>query len=242
MKLQYNETTSRMRSHQEEEEEPLIPPRSSSKPQLLRSVRPQTPPSHPRVFEASNEMCQRLHTPPRALLNMDITQRNMHELQTRTSMSPPPGPPPPAPTSQELMHPPIAALVSQRREAMVRTNPQLRHQPPPGQLHHQQQHQQDRQAFGHYHRPTRMLQPTRSQQQPSSYRQYPPQMPRYHSEESLPSKAGTQGSGLYSSRIHSSADEISSVNRSPSELSSSDESFSRTDFSRDEEGESPRYC
>ena len=41
------------------------------------------------------------------------------------------------------------------------------------------------------------------------------------------------------SRIHSSADEISSVNRSPSELSSSDESFSRTDFSRDEEGESP---
>ena len=115
-------------------------------------------------------------------------------------MSPPPGPPPPAPTSQELMHPPIAALVSQRREAMVRTNPQLRHQPPPGQLHHQQ-HQQDRQAFGHYHRPTRMLQPTRSQQQPSSYRQYPPQMPRYHSEESLPSKAGTQGSGLYSSRF-----------------------------------------
>merc|ERR1719346_884955 len=45
--------------------------------------------------------------------------------------------------------------------------------------------------------------------------------------------------GLYSSRIHSSADEISSINRSPSELSSSDESFSRTDFSRDEDGESP---
>ena len=114
------------------------------------------------VFEASNEMCQRLHTPPRALLNMDITQRNMHhELQTRTSMSPPPGPPPPAPTSQDLMHPPIAALVSQRREAMVRTNPQLRqHQPPPPGLL-----QQDHQAFGHYHRPNRMLHPTRSQQQ-----------------------------------------------------------------------------
>ena len=47
------------------------------------------------------------------------------------------------------------------------------------------------------------------------------------------------GNSLYSSRIHSSADEISSINRSPSELSSSDESFSRTDFSRDEEGESP---
>ena len=75
-------------------------------------------------------------------------------------MSPPPGPPPPAPTSQDLMHPPIAALVSQRREAMVRTNPQLRqHQPPPG------LHQQDHQAFGHYHRPNRMLHPTRSQQQ-----------------------------------------------------------------------------
>ena len=121
----YNDT--RMRGHHEEEEEPLIPPRSSSKPQIVRSIRPQTPPSHPRVFEASNEMHhQRLHTPPRALLNMDITQRNMHELQTRSSLSPPPGPPPPAPT-QEIMHPPIAALVSQRREAMVRTNPQLRH-------------------------------------------------------------------------------------------------------------------
>ena len=57
---------------------------------------------------------------------MDITQRNMHELQNRVSLSPPPMPPPPAPT-QDLMHPPIAALVSQRREAMVRTNPQLRH-------------------------------------------------------------------------------------------------------------------
>merc|ERR1719340_451264 len=92
---------------------------------------------------------------------------------------------------------------------MVRTNPQLRqHQPPPPGLL-----QQDHQAFGHYHRPNRMLHPTRSQQQPSSsYRQYPPQMPRYHSEESLPSKAGTQGSGLYFSRIH---------------------------FSRDKEGESP---
>ena len=119
----YNDT--RLRGHHEEEEEPLIPPRSSSKPQIVRSIRPQTPPSHPRVFEASNEMHhQRLHTPPRALLNMDITQRNMHELQTRSSLSPPPGPPPPAPT-QDIMHPPIAALVSQRREAMVRTNPQL---------------------------------------------------------------------------------------------------------------------
>ena len=41
----------------EEEEEPLIPPRSSSKPQVLRTVRPQTPPSHQRgnltMFEFS---------------------------------------------------------------------------------------------------------------------------------------------------------------------------------------------
>ena len=77
------------------------------------------------------------------------------------------------------------------------------------------------QSQGLYNRPTRMAPPLRSQQPyhyPSASR-----MPRYHSEESLPSKSG----GLYSSRIHSSADEISSVNRSPSELSSSDESFSR---------------
>ena len=59
---------------------------------------------------------------------------------------------------------------------------------------------------------------------------------RYHSEESLQaSKSGNNG--LCSSRIHSSADEISSINHS--ELSSSDESFSRTDFSRDEDGDSP---
>jgi hypothetical protein len=57
-------------------------------------------------------------------------------------------------------------------------------------------------------------------------------MPRHHSEESLQSR------GLYASKIHSSADEISSMNRSDD--SSSDESFSRTDFSRtDAESPSP---
>ena len=109
--------------HEEEAEEPLIPPRSSSKPQALRTVRPQTPPSHPRVLETSTEIChQRLHTPPRALLNMDITQRN--QVQTRASLSPPP----PAPVSRDSnppLHPPLAALVSQRREALVRTNPRI---------------------------------------------------------------------------------------------------------------------
>merc|ERR1719495_521592 len=59
-----------------------------------------------------------------------------------------------------------------------------------------------------------------------------PGLPRHHSEESLQSR------GIYASKIHSSADEISSMNRS--EDSSSDESFSRTDFSRtDIESPSP---
>ena len=51
---------------------------------------------------------------------------------------------------------------------------------------------------------------------------------RHYSDDSL---HGSSNRELYSTRIHSSADEISSVNRSPS-ISSSDESFSRTDFSR----------
>ena len=51
---------------------------------------------------------------------------------------------------------------------------------------------------------------------------------RHYSDDSL---QGSSNKELYSTRIHSSADEISSVNRSPS-ISSSDESFSRTDFSR----------
>merc|ERR1719461_1180501 len=60
-----------------------------------------------------------------------------------------------------------------------------------------------------------------------------PALPRHHSDESLHSRAG-----LYASKIHSSADEISSMNRSDD--SSSDESFSRTDFSRtDVESPSP---
>jgi len=59
-----------------------------------------------------------------------------------------------------------------------------------------------------------------------------PGLPRHHSEESLQSR------GIYASKIHSSADEISSMNRSDD--SSSDESFSRTDFSRtDVESPSP---
>ena len=60
-----------------------------------------------------------------------------------------------------------------------------------------------------------------------------PALPRHHSDESLHSRVG-----LYANKIHSSADEISSMNRSDD--SSSDESFSRTDFSRtDAESPSP---
>ena len=51
-------------------------------------------------------------------------------------------------------------------------------------------------------------------------------MQRFHSEESLASRGydGHHG-GLYSSRIHSSADEISSLNRSPSMTSDDDQSL-----------------
>ncbi|KAB7507476.1 Adenylate cyclase, germination specific, partial [Armadillidium nasatum] len=60
---------------------------------------------------------------------------------------------------------------------------------------------------------------------------------RHHSDESL---HGSSHKEIYSSRIHSSFDELSSANRSPS-LSSSDESFSRTDFSRtDQDSPSPQ--
>ena len=175
----------------------------------MRTVRPQTPPNHQRVLETSNELChpQRLHTPPRALLNMDITQRNMHhELQTRTSMSPPP----PAPVSNpgplisgsgsqireitgsqirdisgpQILHPPIAALVSQRREALVRTNPRLRHNLPAS-VHQLYQNPRSASALNYPGQPRFQPRPGPS----TSPYQYPSQMPhRYHSEESLASK------------------------------------------------------
>ena len=200
------------------------------------------------VLETSNEICQRLHTPPRALLNMDITQRNAHQLQTRASLSPPPPAPVSVRDSNPPLHPPIAALVSQRREALVRTNPRIGPvsllRKVPKKYHatssflfqnipNTQHFQNPRSAQALLNHTPNRYQPRPGPSHQQQY-QYPPQMPRYHSEESLPSKMG-----LYSSRIHSSADEISSINRSPSELSSSDESFSRTDFSRDEDGESP---
>ena len=177
----------------------------------MRTVRPQTPPNHQRVLETSNDLChpQRLHTPPRALLNMDITQRNMHELQTRTSMSPPPPAPvsnpgplisgsgsqireiPGFPGSQiretsgpQILHPPIAALVSQRREALVRTNPRLRHNLPAS-VHQLYQNPRSASALNYPGQPRFQPRPGPS----TSPYQYPSQMPhRYHSEESLASK------------------------------------------------------
>jgi hypothetical protein len=137
---------------------------------------------------------------------MDITQRNMHELQTRTSMSPPP----PAPVSDpgplisgsgsqireitgsqirdisgpQILHPPIAALVSQRREALVRTNPRLRHNLPAS-VHQLYQNPRSASALNYPGQPRFQPRPGPS----TSPYQYPSQMPhRYHSEESLASK------------------------------------------------------
>ena len=66
----YNESSSRIRGHQEEEEEPLIPipPRSSSKPQIVRSVRPQTPPGHPRGMY--RKLCTVGHNSEKCLQNL----------------------------------------------------------------------------------------------------------------------------------------------------------------------------
>ena len=57
-----------------------------------------------------------------------------------------------------------------------------------------------------------------------------PSLSRHYSDDSLHGSV-VSSNQLHSSRIHSSADEISSINRSPS-ISSSDESFWKTDFSR----------
>ena len=162
-----------------EEEQPLLPPRTSSRvippPSHAPSRPPLLPPRQPGDYR----------TPPRSLYHERLTPpRSLRS-------APPTGPAPPPPISAPL-HPPLPAHIGQRRvaEAMVRTNAKLRVPPHPA-------------------------------------------LPRHHSDESLHSRVG-----LYANKIHSSADEISSMNRSDD--SSSDESFSRTDFSRtDAESPSP---
>ena len=157
---------------------------------------------------------------------MDITQRNC----TPPRSQPPNEPPPPAPADPlnraniQNLHPPLPPMPGQRRvgEAVVRTNPRLRQTPHQHQHHHQHHHHHNHQQQFHHMRERQFY------------------LPRFLSEESLHQSMRSEASyggqgGLHSSRIHSSADEISSVNRSPSVLSSrssSDESFSRTtDFS-----------
>ena len=164
-----------------EEEQPLLPPRTSSR--IMPGVSSRAPVLPPR---------QEYRTPPRSLYQdrLERLERLTPPRSARTAPPVGPAPPPPIPAP---LHPPLPPHLSQRPrvvEALVRTNAKLRVPPHPA-------------------------------------------LPRHHSEESLHSRAG-----LYANKIHSSADEISSMNRSDD--SSSDESFSRTDFSRtDIESPSP---
>ncbi|XP_059084537.1 Ca(2+)/calmodulin-responsive adenylate cyclase-like isoform X2 [Tigriopus californicus] len=254
------------------EDEPLIPPRTTSTSRGRGgSQPPQIFNQHPRnqlvndLRSNSGDLSSRLRTPPRALLAMDITQRSaamthcatpprdIHSaafLNRSSGGGPPPQsepPPPPAPgggsggggggpSVSSSMLPPLPTHIHQRRvgEALVRSNPRLR-QPPASQYqypHHFPQGSSSTSRHHHHHH-------HHNSHHHHHHPQY--QLPRFHSEESLASRGGGGGGGIYSSRIHSSADEISSLNRSPS-VSSSDESFSRTDFSRTdaEEELSPR--
>ena len=201
----------------------------------------------------------RLRTPPRALLQMDITQRI--ESSAAASGVPPPQPAPNDPSSRQLLHhphhqlhPPIPLQVHHQRhvgEAVVRANPRLssaqwqRHQPPPS---HPYPH--------HYYPPRyrlRAVLPSSNSldspgHQPGGGGYYAvaasgERLPRFLSEESLASSMA-HGGGLYSSRIHSSADEISSLNPgSPvsgmradgdvSSMTSDDALSSRDDLDRD---------
>ena len=182
---------------------------------------------------------------------MDVTQRmnqtpiqQRHQLQhqmsepvfSRTSAAPE-DPPPPAPSASlaAVMVPPLPSHVNQRRvvEAVVRTNPRLRHQHSHPAPHHAQQQvppppPQYQMPFYHHQRATLheiMQQRQQQMQQQQQQQQHRHPMQRFHSEESLASRGGYDGhhGGLYSSRIHSSADEISSLNRSPSMTSDDDQ-------------------
>ena len=234
------------------EDEPLIPPRTSSRPAavIVPAQQQQQPPLHHQHPLAMNN--SRFGTPPRSLLAMDVTQRmsqtplQRHQLQHQMSepvfSGPPEEPPPPAPSGAPGggMVAPLPSHVNQRRvvEAVVRTNPRLRHQhshPAPHHAHAQQQVPQYQMPFYHHQRATlqeimqqRQQQMQLQQQQQQQHRHHHHPMQRFHSEESLASRGGVYDGhhgGLYSSRIHSSADEISSLNRSPSMTSDDDQSL-----------------
>jgi hypothetical protein len=182
----------------EEEQQPLLPPRTSSRVTVGSTGSQQQPGGRPPILPPRQD----IRTPPRSLFYPDRSTPPPRVTRTAPPTGPAPPPPPPGPAAS--LHPPIPAHVAQRRvvEAVVKSNQKLR----PLQQHQQPHH--------HHHHLQHIM------------------MPRHHSEESLQSR------GLYASKIHSSADEISSMNRSDD--SSSDESFSRTDFSRtDAESPSP---
>ena len=233
------------------EDEPLIPPRTSSRPAavIVPAQQQQPPPLHHQHHPLAMNN-SRFGTPPRSLLAMDVTQRmsqtplQRHQLQHQMSepvfSGPPEEPPPPAPSGASAggMVAPLPSHVNQRRvvEAVVRTNPRLRHQhshPAPHHAHAQQQVPQYQMPFYHHQRATlqeimqqRQQQMQLQQQQQQQHRHHQHPMQRFHSEESLASRGGVYDGhhgGLYSSRIHSSADEISSLNRSPSITSDDDQ-------------------
>jgi class 3 adenylate cyclase len=208
----------------EEEQQPLLPPRTSSRitvaPTGSSSGQQQLSGSggRPPVLPPRQ---QDIRTPPRSLFYPDRSTPPPRSVRTAPPTGPAP-PPPSGPVAASSLHPPIPAHVAQRRvvEAVVKSNQKLRpggaqlQLPPHLQSHHHHHSQQQHHQQHHHHHMAHIM------------------MPRHHSEESLQSR------GLYASKIHSSADEISSMNRSDD--SSSDESFSRTDFSRtDAESPSP---
>lgn len=98
----------------EEEQQPLLPPRTSS--HLSPATRIQPPPAiRPPLLPPRHEAAL---TPPRSLFHSATPPRG-----SRTA--PPTGPAPPPPSS---LHPPLPSHLAQRRvvEAVVRTNPKLR--------------------------------------------------------------------------------------------------------------------
>ena len=98
-----------------EEEQPLLPPRTSSRivpaAGQVSSRGPVLPPRH-----------EQYRTPPRSLYHDRVTPpRSLRS-------APPTGPAPPPPQQSVPLHPPLPAHIGQRRvaEAMVRTNAKLR--------------------------------------------------------------------------------------------------------------------
>ena len=97
-----------------EEEQPLLPPRTSSHLPVITRIQP-PPALRPPLLPPRHEAAL---TPPRSLFHTGTPPRS-----SRTA--PPTGPAPPPPGN---LHPPLPPHLAQRRvvEAVVRTNPKLR--------------------------------------------------------------------------------------------------------------------